>query len=56
MAYTQSAEFTFENSLFGAAKLTENADFDKYFVEYLWNMFYCWKVLVFFALSDEYIL
>ena len=56
MAYAQSAEFTFENSLFGAVKLTEDADFDKYFVEYLWNTFYCWKVLVFFALSDEYIL
>ena len=25
-----------------------------YLVEYLLNMFYCWKILVFFALSDGY--
>ena len=26
----QSANFTLENSLFGAVKVTKNADFDKY--------------------------
>ena len=29
-SYTKSANFTLENSLFGAAKVTKNADTDKY--------------------------
>ena len=28
--FKQSADFTLEDSLFGAVKLTKNADFDKY--------------------------
>ena len=28
--FKQSANFTLENSLFGAVKVTKNADFDKY--------------------------
>ena len=29
-AYTRGANFTLGNSLFGAVKLTKNADFDKH--------------------------
>ena len=35
---------------------SDNETYLCFIVEYVLNMFYCWKILVFFAFSDEYIL